>query len=179
MAAAAVTEALTETEQRNLRAVTGVHPFWDAGDLDGVLAFYDDDIVWTNVALDEVYEGKAAVRAYLQELFAAIPDLTFRAPTAIARGDTVAEKWVVRGTHLGTWMGVPATGRPIEILGMSMITLRDGKFLRDDFYFDTGSVMRQLGLMPSLAITKRSAVRVFLWLAVKSLGLVRRRPVRT
>ena len=169
-----MTQALTETEQRNLRTVEGVHPSWNRGDVEGVLAYYDDDITWKNVALEEVYEGKAAVREFITRLLTALPDLTFTGRYKIARGDNVSEQWTIRGTHLGTFMGIPATGRAIEIFGMSMLTLRDGKFLRDEFYFDTGAVMRQMGLMPPLAATQGRAGRTFLWLAVTALNALTR-----
>src|SRR5436190_2547331 len=121
MAAPAATQALTETELRNLAAVSDVHPFWNRGDVDGVLEFYDDEITWTNVALDEVYRGKAEVGVFLGALFRALPDLVFTAPDAIARGDKVAEKWRIRGTHRGTLFGLPPTGRTLVIEGASMI----------------------------------------------------------
>jgi steroid delta-isomerase-like uncharacterized protein len=169
-----VIEPLTDSEQRNLNTVDGVHPFWNRGDIEGVLAYYDDDITWNNVALEEVYEGKAAVGQFLTRLFTAIPDLKFSVSYRIVRGDNVAVQWMIRGTHLGTFMGIPPTGRTLEIVGVSMLTLRDGKFLRDDFYFDIGAVMRQMGLMPSLTVTQGTAGRSFLWLAVTSLNALTR-----
>jgi len=92
------------------------------------------------------------------------------------RGDSAAEKWTIRGTHRGTLFGLPGTGRPIEIRGVSMLQMRDGKFLRDDFFFDTGSVLRQVGLMPSVAKTQGRFGRAVLWIAVRSANLFRRRP---
>ncbi len=56
-------------------------------------------------------------------------------------------------------MGIPATGRHVEIRALSMVTLREGKFLSDEFYWDTGAVMRQMGLMPSLAMSRRERSR--------------------
>ena len=172
-------EPLTDSEQRNLRTFRSVHPFWNAGDVDGVLAFYDDEIRWSNVALEEVYEGKAAVGEFLTKLFRAMPDLVFTADEEIVRGDSAAEKWTIRGTHRGALFGLPATGRPIEINGVSFLQMRDGKFVRDDFYFDTGSVLRQVGLMPSLAKTESRVGRAVLWVAVRSANLFRRRPARS
>jgi steroid delta-isomerase-like uncharacterized protein len=169
-----VIQALTDVEQRNLRTVEAVHPAWNRGDVEGVLAHYDDAIRWRNIALEEVYEGKDAVGEFLLRLFTAIPDLSFTAHSTIARGDNVAEQWTIRGTHLGTFMGVPPTGRTLEIVGMSMLTFRDAKFVRDEFYFDTGAVMRQMGLMPALAVTRGTAGRAVLWLAVKSLNVLTR-----
>ena len=105
---------LTETEERNLKAVADVLPFWNSGDIEGILSFYDDDIVWVNVALEETYNGKDEVRAFLERLYAALPDLTFGADWAIARGDQIAERWTVSGTHRGPFWGIPATGRTFE-----------------------------------------------------------------
>ena len=172
MATAPVTAELTEVEQRNLRSVADVLQFWNSGDIEGIVAFYDDEIVWKNMALDETYVGKAGVREFLTRLFTAIPDLAFTVDFKIARGDNVSEQWTVKGTHLGPFMGIPATGRPVEIRALSMVTMREGKFLRDEFYWDTGAVMRQMGLMPSLAFTQGALARGFLWAAVKSLNVL-------
>ena len=166
------TSELTETERRNLSAVADVLPFWNSGDIEGLLEYYDDEIIWTNVGLEEVYDGKPAVRAFLTQLFTAIPDLEFSVQYKIARGDNVSEQWTIHGTHLKTFMGVPPTGRRIEIRAMSMVTLRDGKFLRDEFYWDTRAVMHQMGLLPSLAATQSPVGRGFVWLATKSLNVL-------
>ena len=165
---------LTDVERRNLETVRGPHAFWNRGDIDGVLSYYDDDIVWNNVALEEVYRGKAAVGAFLTRLFTAIPDLEFSVEETVIRGDRIAERWTIRGTHLGTFMGVPATGRKLELPGVSMLTVRDGKFLRDDFYFDSAGMMRQAGLLPSLAATQGRSGRAVLGLVVRSLNVLTR-----
>ena len=168
MADAAATRELTDVERRNLDAAFAVHDYWNNGDIEGVLEAYDDDIVWVNVALEETYNGKDEVRAFLERLYAALPDLTFGADWAIARGDQIAERWTVSGTHRGPFWGIPATGRKFEITGVSLITMRDGKFVRDEFYSDGGSVLRQVGLMPSLRLLQGPVGRAFAWLVVKS-----------
>ncbi|HET9017565.1 MAG TPA: ester cyclase [Thermomicrobiaceae bacterium] len=157
---------LTETEERNLRAVSEVLPFWNSHDVAGVLTFYDPDITWHNVALEETYRGQAEVGAFLDRLFVAFPDLDFTVSEKIARDDRVSERWTIRGTHLGPFMGIPPTGRPIEIPGMSMVHLRDGRFLEDRFYFDASGVLRQMGLLPSLAASQTRVARAALWVAV-------------
>lgn len=172
MATAPETAELTEVEQRNLKAVADVLEFWNTGNIDGIVEFYDEEIVWTNVALEEVYRGKGEVREFLTRLFTAIPDLQFTVHHKFARGDNIAERWTVRGTHLGTFQGIPPTGRPIEINALSMVTMREGRFLTDQFYYDTGAVMRQMGLMPALETTNGKLGRGFLWLAVKSMNVL-------
>jgi steroid delta-isomerase-like uncharacterized protein len=155
---------LTETELRNLRTVTDVLTYWNRQDLEGVLSYYDESITWLNIALEETYRGKAEVRVFLRKLFGAFPDLNFEVTYKIARGDNVAEQWFIRGTHLGTFMGIPATHNRVEIPGMSMAELRDGKFVSDHFYFDALGVLRDMALMPPLSVSEtlpgRYALRV-------------------
>ncbi len=146
--------APTAREGGNLAAVVGVLPHWSARDVPGILSFYDPEITWRNRALAEEYRGHGEVAGFLRSLFAAFPDLTFDVARQIASDDLVAEEWVMRGTHRGPFLGVPATGRLIEIRGLSMIEMRDGRFLTDDFCFDAAGVMRQLGLLPSLAAAR-------------------------
>ena len=124
MSETTVTHELTETEQRNLRSVTDVLPYWNRQDIEGVLAYYDESITWRNIAMEETYRGKSEVRVFLRKLFSAFPDLNFEVTYKIARGDNVAEQWFIRGTHRGTFMGIPPTGRHVEIPGMSMAELR-------------------------------------------------------
>jgi steroid delta-isomerase-like uncharacterized protein len=165
--------ALTEIEQRNLKAVSDVLAYWNTQNVRGVLSYYNEDITWRNVALEETYEGKEEVEDFLVRLFTAFPDLTFEVSDKITRGDTVAERWIMRGTHLGPFLGVPATHRAVEIFGMSMVTMRDGKFARDNFYFDSGGVLRQIGLLPPLAATTSGPGRLVLWLAVERARVAR------
>ncbi|GAB3427860.1 ester cyclase [Flindersiella endophytica] len=166
------TTQLTE-EERNLAAVAGVLPYWNAHDLDGVLDWYDPDIVWHNVALEEMYRGKEEVGTFVQSLFTALPDLTFEVTERVAEGPLIAEQWLMSGTHDGEFLGVPPTRRRLRIEGMSMVRMREGRFLRDDFYFDASSVMRQLGLMPALSAARGRAGRTVLGVVVR-LGRLRR-----
>ena len=177
MTDATVTAALSATEQRNLRSVTDVLQYWNRQDLEGVLAYYDDSITWLNIAMEETYRGKSEVRVFLRKLFVAFPDLNFEVTYKIARGDNVAEQWFIRGTHLGTFMGIPATRRRVEIPGMSMAELREGKFVSDHFYFDALGVLRDMALMPPLSVSESALGKGALALGVagsRLFGAVRR-----
>jgi steroid delta-isomerase-like uncharacterized protein len=157
---------LTPTEERNLRAVTDVLQFWNTQDIEGMLTFYDDDITWTNVALEETYRGKDEVRVFLRKLFTAIPDLNFEVTHKFVRDNQVSERWVIRGAHRGPFMGIPPTGKPLEIPGIGMVQMRDGKFLRDWFLLDASAGLRQMGLLPPLSASEMPLMRAALWAAV-------------
>ena len=50
---ATTTTALTDLEELNLSAVTDVLEFWNKQDIEGILTFYDDEIRWRNVAIEQ------------------------------------------------------------------------------------------------------------------------------
>ncbi|HEU5405820.1 MAG TPA: ester cyclase, partial [Gaiellaceae bacterium] len=47
---------------------------------------------------------------------------------------------------------VPATGRPVEIKGMELVEVRDGKIVVDNLYYDFMAAVSQLGLVPEGAV---------------------------
>lgn len=157
--------SLTASELRNLDSVADVLPHWNAHDVEKVLDFYHPDITWHNVAMEETYQGSMQVRGFLNSLIAAFPDLQFEVSWRIARGDEVAEEWTLSGTHRGDFLGIPATGKPFRLDGMSHLTMVDGLFLRDEFYFDSAGFMRQVGLLPSLNVIRGPIGRTALTLA--------------
>src|SRR6266852_1932121 len=167
-----VTSQLSETERHNMGSVTDVLQYWNRQDVEGVLNYYDDSITWLNIAMEETYRGKGEVRVFLKRLFSAFPDLNFEVTYKIARGDNVAEQWFIRGTHRGTFMGIPPTGRRIDIPGMSMAELREGKFVSDHFYFDALGVLRDMALMPPLSVSETLLGRGALGLGVAGTRLV-------
>lgn len=80
---------------------------------------------------------------------AAFPDLS---PTVLASyvdGDTVITRWRMTGTHQGSLMGIPATGRRCTADGTSIARCRGGKIAEDWVMWDALGLMRQLGAAPS------------------------------
>ena len=58
----------------------------------------------------------------MQGLFAAFPDISFSIASAgLAAPDFVAAQWIMRGTNSGSMMGLPPTGKPIELHGADFI----------------------------------------------------------
>ena len=163
---------LLRHEAANIGTFRSVLPLWNSGDIEGLLEHYCDDIVWRNVAMDEVYDGKEAVKAFLERLFVALPDITLEITLRVPRGKYVTEEYVLRGTHLGPMFGLPATGRPVEIKVMSLLELRDGLMKEDHFYFDVATAMRQMGYFPESSAAYKLPGRVVLGLVSR---VIRRR----
>ena len=66
----------------------------------------------------------------------------------IAKGDRVWAVWTMRGTHTGQLFGIPATGRPIEVLKAGIWRLQDGLVAEAWFFGDELRLLRQLGVVP-------------------------------
>ena len=123
-------------------------------DLEGCLATYSEDAV-VKLPGAPAFQGKEAIRAAWQMYMAALPD---EHPTAIRHledGDTVVTEWTSEATHQGpltmpTGEMLPATGKKITTSGVTVQEIRDGKVVRQVFYFDNAEFLQQLGLMPSM-----------------------------
>ena len=95
--------------------------------------------------------GKGSLDATKQqflELVAAFPDVKMMVEDQIAEGDKVVNRVLVRGTHKGEYMGIPASGKTIEIGGIDILRMVEGKAVERWGYFDDVTLMQQLGAMP-------------------------------
>lgn len=66
----------------------------------------------------------------------------------VADGDMVAARITAYGRHDGELFGIPATGRDIEVSGMAMWRIRDGRIVEHWHETDQLGLMRQLGVVP-------------------------------
>jgi steroid delta-isomerase-like uncharacterized protein len=78
----------------------------------------------------------------------AFPDLQVTIHDQIAEGEKVVTRWSARGTHLGTFAGIPATGKPITVTAMHIHRVADGKLMEHWEEINLFSVMQQLGVLP-------------------------------
>ena len=95
-----------------------------------------------NATLDE---DQAALRGWHD----AFPDIVIEPRKFIAEGDLVAIYWTARGTNTGTGNGLPATGKKMELGGITIWRIVDGKIKEEWSAFDQLPMMQQLGLLPS------------------------------
>jgi steroid delta-isomerase-like uncharacterized protein len=67
----------------------------------------------------------------------------------IAEGDKVAVLWTARGTQVGDFMGLPATGKSYTIQGVDIHDLRDGRMAQHWDVVDMYGFLIQLGALPA------------------------------
>jgi len=78
----------------------------------------------------------------------ALADPAFTIEDLIAEGDRVAARITTAATQVGTFMGMPPSGKRYEIGEIHIFRLRDGKVVEHWHQMDQMGMMKQLGAMP-------------------------------
>lgn len=93
-----------------------------------------------------VTSGRKGLKERVQLFRTAFPDIAFSVEELLADGDAVAARYVFRGTHLGPFGELAATGRKIRITGILVAHFASGLIHEAFSAFDSGEMMRQLGV---------------------------------
>jgi steroid delta-isomerase-like uncharacterized protein len=88
-------------------------------------------------------------RQYVEMLLASFPDIYLDIEDLIAEGDKVVVRYTVRGTHQGSFMGLPPSGKQFSFTGIGIQRIVDGKFVERWEQADTLGVLQQLGVIPA------------------------------
>ena len=116
-------------------------------DLEGVLRTFGDSARYDDEPWDEHYTGRSGVRIFYQQLMKALPDLEIDVQRRHVTDDAILVEVKIRGTHLGAWRGLPATGRRIEFPLCGVYTFdAEDRLAGEKIYYDRGTVLRQLGI---------------------------------
>jgi predicted ester cyclase len=124
---------------------------YNAGDLDAVMDLYAEDAV--QIMPEGTFEGLSAIRERLGRDLIACPDIAWSVLSFVEQGDTFADEWTFVATHTGPFQlpdgtELAPTGKRVELRGMELVQVRDGRIIVDNLYYDNMAVMAQLGLVP-------------------------------
>jgi predicted ester cyclase len=89
------------------------------------------------------------VKSFFAALQAALPDLRIEILDQIAEGGGVATRKRFTGTHGGPFLGVPASGLPIDFEVIDILRSRDGRITDHWVVVDQLGLLTQLGAMPA------------------------------
>jgi len=99
--------------------------------------------------LPDQKQGREGLKAVLLQFRSAFPDIHWTVSEQIAEGDKVVTRFTWTGTHGDTFLGIPATGKPVEVNGVVIDRLEAGKMAASRILMDTLSLMQQLGVIPA------------------------------
>jgi steroid delta-isomerase-like uncharacterized protein len=149
------TEPAAESKPRRITkrkaSETLVRGYFDAiarRDGDAMASYWSDDGVDDLVPLGPL-RGTGEIVAFFQELFAAVPDIETTVSRVVAGESQAVVEWRMTGHFTGApFQGVEATGRRVEIRGLDLFEIKDGKIAGNTAYYDGMTFARQIGLMP-------------------------------
>lgn len=109
------------------------------------------------VALDYVHHdvlsrdatGIDGYKQFVANYLSAFPDIQMTIHEDIVVGDTTVTRWTARGTHHGDLPGLPRTGKPISVDGITIAKLKNGKFVESWNNWDALGMLQQLGAISS------------------------------
>jgi predicted ester cyclase len=84
--------------------------------------------------------------------FAGLPDVRVTMEDLVVSGDRVVGRFVYRGTHTGDLMGIPATGKPVEMRSIDIWRVQDGMFVEHWDELNLLQVFQQIGALPPLGV---------------------------
>lgn len=117
-------------------------------DTAGMADHWSEDGVADIVPLD-VLRGREQIVAFFAELFRAVPDLETTVTRVIAGEHEAAVEWRMTGHFTGEpFQGVDPTGKRIDLRGVDLVEVADGKNAVNTAYYDGMTFARQIGLMP-------------------------------
>lgn len=139
-------ESIQETKDAVMRYVDALN----SHDLEAFAESVTDDVVAHGVlGVDGEIRGRDAYVEVIRELFEGYPDVEFEVTDVIAEGDMAAARWILRGTHEGSFGEIPATGNRFEIDANALFRVEDDKIAEKWYRQDDLGLLQQLEVDPA------------------------------
>jgi steroid delta-isomerase-like uncharacterized protein len=126
---------------------------WNARDVDAVMGFLDEDVVFADVPLGAVARGAAEMRDFVARILTAYSSDFHRelGPVVVADERSYAFEFSEKGTNdlAPAASRFPATGRQFSLAAVSIGRLRNGRIVEHKDYWDLAGYLQQVGLLPA------------------------------
>jgi len=96
----------------------------------------------------EPMRGPAGYLAVIGMMRSGFPDIQWTLEEMIAEDDKVAARFTMRGTHQGSFFGVPPTGKTIAVQALNFYRLSGGQFVEERGQPDLLGLLMQIGAVP-------------------------------
>ena len=94
--------------------------------------------------------GPEGFKQFATTYHTAFPEAHFTVEDVIAEGDTVALRWSARATHKGELLGIPPTGKQVNVTGITITLISNGKSVESWGEFDALGMLQQIGVIPKM-----------------------------
>lgn len=91
----------------------------------------------------------AGMKDFVAQIRAAFPDMQVTADEMVAEGDRLAVRSTMRGTHEGDFMGIPGSGKKVEVSNYDFVRFENDQAAEHWGVIDSAALMEQLGMAPA------------------------------
>ena len=92
--------------------------------------------------------GIDSARSYYANYLTGFTDITFTIKDVFGMDEKLVKHWNFKGKHTGVFFGIPATGKNVDIDGVTLVRMENGKIAEERDFLDNLEFMQQLGLIP-------------------------------
>ncbi len=135
--------------EKNIQMYTST---WDKIINDGNLDLINDTNFTTDITLVTSPENVVGIenfKNYYANYLTGFSDIKFTIVNVFGQDDNIVKHWNFKGTHTGDFFSIPATGKMVDVDGVTLVKMRDGKIAQEQDFMDTMLFMRQLGIESS------------------------------
>jgi len=139
-------KAQAEVEEQNKALVNCVYEVVNKGDIEAYKEMLAPEYVWYLPSRSTKPISRKEIIEFVKMLQNGFPDFAYSVEELIAEDDIVISRFIFRGTHEGEFQGIPATGNKVEMSGIMMTRIENGKLVEDKEEYDGLGFMIQLGM---------------------------------
>lgn len=118
---------------------------WGQGDVDALDALLSP--AYLRHGQDPQPQDLTAFKAAIVSTRAAFPDLVTTVDDIVIEGDRAAIRWHSSGSHQNSLLGVPATGRRVEVSGATFARFEDDRIVEEYVTWDPRALLSALGVI--------------------------------
>ncbi|MCM3873406.1 MAG: ester cyclase [Pyrinomonadaceae bacterium] len=122
---------------------------WNKGREEAIDEMFAEDGIAHGLA-DEAGQpllGAVGFKPFFQRFRTAFPDIQVVVEDTVSEGDKVVARCSVRGKHQSDSLGFAATNQPMDITGICIVRVHDGKIVEAWNNFDFMTMFKQLGAL--------------------------------
>jgi steroid delta-isomerase-like uncharacterized protein len=131
---------------------------WNEGRIQTVHDLFAPDGIATGQSeLGVPLRGPSDFAPFVERIRGAFPDINVTIEDAFGAGDKVVARWSATMTHQGDHLGMPASGQPVRISGITIARVLNGQIVEGWDNWDQLGLMKQIGTLEPQQIPMRKS----------------------
>lgn len=118
---------------------------WNEGKIETVHELLSPDAVGKGQTGQGDIHGPADFVPFVERIRGAFPDIHVTVEDGFGSDDKVVVRWSATMTHRGDHLGIPATGKQVQLTGITIARFADGQVIEGWDNWDQLGMLQQIG----------------------------------